>query len=288
MPYELKEDIAQYLSPSDLAELALVDKALLLFCRMKLHRSLDLTEEKKLQQWLGDKSKQNSEILSCVRILLCTIEKEYEGNVKEFLESHLPKFPKLTHLTLRVPVLFDRFETPFPFTGTLQVLSLNSCSISFRGLVTLLNQLTNLAQLTLSGIASAVDEKSGGPEPKLSNYLRNLTVSYWNPRDKVVDKLSTLKLGCQELSLNITQNQTAAQNFINGSKDSLRRLDLINTVGSMYPNNPIIYPGIADWKPWFCSRLQQTSYALCLQRTAHGQDEFVEYKTGPLGSHFVN
>lgn len=239
MPPELMDNIAQYLSASDLKNLALVQKAMLPFCQGKVHRHLDLTTMRDLRLWLDNGLTQYRQILSHVRTLSCkakTPPDYYEkdaGNVEKFLKDHLPRFPRLTHLTLyEGPISLG----PFSFARTLHVLDLRRCSMSFHGLVTLLNQFHHLVQLTLNEVVDTVD---GKPErtPQLSHSPKNLSISHVSPRGEVVSEFSGLGLLCEELSLNITQNHTTAQDFINGSKGCLRSLDLMNTVKSMYRNN---------------------------------------------------
>ena len=197
---------------------------------------LNLTDGPELRLWLGDKFRQSLEILFYARTLSFSTgtPPEYEDDAKEFLKSHLLRFPKLTHLTIHGgPISLGQFGTPFEFAFTLQVLDLRYCTMSFRGLVAFLNQFPFLAKLILNGTTGVADEVNGEPEPKLSFYLKNLSISNTDLGGEVIDKFSKLKLRCRELSLDITQNQTAAQKFIHVSRQSLKSLDLMNTVGCM-------------------------------------------------------
>ena len=109
--------------------------------------------------------------------------------------------------------------------------------MSIYDLVTLLNRFPNLVRLILHNTIDTVD---GNGTPQLFCFLKNLSISHVDYEHEVVTKLSTLKLQWKELSLNILRNEATAQSFIEGSKDYLMCLDLMNTVECTYCDNPTI------------------------------------------------
>ena len=248
IPVELIGNIAEFLPKEDLVNFALAARVFLPTCQMKLSHTLDLTDGETLRLWLENHFEPTPESPFHTSTIICHTDspvQKHAFNIRTFLESYLPKFPQLTRLTLILgPISLHHFGTPFQFAETLKVLNLSNCPMLFRELVTFLNQFPNLEHLT---IRQAPRPKYSSTEPvqELSYPLKSLDISYTSRKDEAVDKLSERNLQCQELSLYITRNHDVAQKFIDGSKDSLRRLDLRYLAGCMYPDNP-------NNLPWDC------------------------------------
>ena len=233
MPPELLEEIIRFLPAGAQANLARVARQLVEPCQEELYRTLDVLDSKVLEGWLCNGHEKRARLLEYTQSLFCRagpkINETNTGvNVATFLEDHLPKFPNLLRLTVCNGVISpDRFRTPLTF-HKLTVLTLKKCSMSFRDLVTLLNQLPELIQLTLHKINIIVDEEKRVTQ--LHYYPTALSMT--ESGNGVLRELSDLPIPYKELTLDIFQDgiTAPAQKFITYSVGSLVRLDLGNTL----------------------------------------------------------
>ena len=251
IPPELKLTIIRRLPPKELENLAMTSSFWLSLCRMVIFRSLDLMGKKRLEEWLNDYEHLRNVFFKYVRKLSCQAYNDtlsHQEAIGVFLESHLSQFQRLFHLTLRNgEIPSNLLDTQYSFASTLKVLELEGCNISFGGLVTLLNQFLHLDHLIFDRIKMKdVDEVHTTLRSRHPKKLRLVETGLG-----VLNKLLTLNLAYEELSLEIYDGKYMASSLIEHSKGSLVRLGLGNTLAGMCHNNPTVCLKITDGNPRF-------------------------------------
>ena len=262
--------IVKLLPPAALAVLARTGKSWEALARVVLYRYLDLmgVDGNVLTKWV-DVNVNRNEYFEHVRTLFCPTRPFTESgreNVDRFLNSHLERFPKLSYLSLH--------RGPIPSTlsqslakNTLEVLKLQSCSISLDELVTLLNYFCKLKHLSLCYVTGKLSNPRP-PQPRC--HPEKLTLV--GPRNPIHTELLNLSLAYKQLVFDLSSEDTMVQDFIDTSKKGLEYLEFGCRLAGMYHNSPMICPEITHWNPWFCFRLRTSPYILRVHQPGKSRD----------------
>lgn len=241
LPQELIDEIINILPDTKihLRNCSLVAKSWIYPSRRRLFETVDVVEAMHLKLWLDAISPTNVEVLQHVRSLTYQIAEPLDSAHEPVdpLRDYYPSFRQLESLGLysgRLPSLTQIGTSP-AFQHTVLHLSLQGCSVTARGLVTLVNYLHNLAHLELIGLCHRVD---GQPAPPFSRPLQKLSVTefYTNDSLDLIDQLVGLHPRCDEVTTDMFQwssYPSLAQRVIGSVGASVKRLNLDSGVSNV-------------------------------------------------------
>lgn len=220
LPQELIDKIINHLDTNDkqsLRNCSLVATSWTHTSRKRLFRSVEIPSCK-LQSWQNNISPEN-ELLQHTRVL-CYHESDKGCNgkampVHETFHDYLRSFCKLEHFTLYSSGILlspQQIESFSAFQITLSGITLQNCSGTEDGLVTLINYFPNLTHLNIYGLWCSPRE---GPTPPLSQHvhLKKLDIAKWHGDHRFILP-KPLGLRCDEISFTNPTPAVASTSFV--------------------------------------------------------------------------
>ena len=237
VPQEVLGEIINHLPTTVQATSARISRTWTYPANHSAYRAVDLLDEEALKRWL--EARRRPEHYVHVRSLSCAVgsfprNTDHEENVKTFINIDLPFFQNLHYLSLHSGYIESNLLVPsFAFQSSLHTLTLDGCKVSISQLVILLNKFPVLVELDLHWIRDSVSYRY---PPVLSHTPKKLSIKDHGLGWDVLDELSNLEPRFEEITLDM-DSKRSAQDIVNRSGGSLKRLNLKDTLDSMCHNH---------------------------------------------------
>jgi len=250
LPQELIDEIIDHIPQHDwksLLNCSLLAKSWVYPSRRRIFRAVDVFEARRLKLWLAKIPPTKLEILQHVRSLYYKIPQPPDSfhPSSNPLHDYLPSLCQLERLTLFSGFLPSptQIEGYTAFQHTISYLSLQCCTATTNGLVTLVNYFPNLTHLDLFDLGHLVDVQ---PIPPFSRPLEKLSVTefYDDGGLDLLDQLMALYPQCEEVAvrMNWFPCPSLAQRVVDGVWASVKRLNLGSCLEGAFsvPKSPVM------------------------------------------------